>query len=150
MCKLEDELNEVAKEISIDYDLPVPEIELTNRFKSKLGECNRSTKLIRLNRFFCENNEFEAVYDLIKHEMAHFRARGHGDAFKGVCADMGIAHHTHIQHPDCIYEKGKFTYMCPGCGQFIHPFRRLKDGAACGDCCKGVYNLKFKLIDVTA
>ena len=150
MCELEDDLNEFAAEIAKNYDLPVPKVLLTSKFKRVWGKCNANDLVIRMNRFFCENNEFEVVYDLLKHEMAHLRASGHGDAFKGVCADMGILHRTYLQHPDCVTEKGTYTYMCPECGRFYRPFRAYKHSKSCGDCSNGVYNPKFKLIDVTA
>ena len=150
MCKLEDELNEVAQEIAEDYGYPVPIVVLTIRFKRKWGNCNVVTKVITLNRHFCENNTFEAVYDLIKHEIAHLRAPNHGPEFVRACAEMGIPYHTDILHPDCVTEKGKFVYMCPGCGEFFYSFRKWKRSKSCADCSGGYYNPKFKLIDVTA
>lgn len=150
MCELEVELTEVAQEIAEEYGYPMPTVVLTSRFKRVWGKCNYVTKVITLNRFFCENNEFQAVYDLIKHEIAHLRVHNHGPGFAEACNEMGIMPKTYMEHPDAVCVKGKYAYMCQGCGKIFSFHRRLKGVRSCADCSGGHYNPKFKLIDVTA
>jgi len=120
----------------------------TKTFIVATGETkNVMTYKIILNLKFIALNNFDAILEVIRHELAHTKAgakNNHNAIFKKVCREMGNTNpmgvttlHTSI---------GKYVYECPVCGKTITRSKSLRRPHSC--LCAGGdrYNDKYRFV----
>lgn len=116
-------------------------IEYSQRMTSA-GSYTPSQKLIRISRRYHELFP-EELLDTLKHEMIHVLHPSHNAAFKREAARIGAGLRAKT-HP-MLRRPPKFVYRCPGCGH-SYPRQKRFRMASCGDCSRGAYDPRFKLL----
>lgn len=121
--------------------LPSVRIEYSSRMTSA-GSYTPGEKLIRISRRYHELFP-DDLLDTLKHEMIHVLHPSHNAAFKREAARIGASlrakTHTLLRRPP------KYIYRCPGCGH-SYPRQKRFRMASCGDCSKGSFDPRFKLV----
>lgn len=139
------EVLKMVPTICEEYGYDEPQVITSSTMTKALGRCWANKKLIKLNEQFIERNDIEVVTDLLKHEIAHLKFKGHGADFMKECKRMGIKHHTHLEHPDADFVVGIYTYECPVCRKQYGTSKKYKNKKSCGECSPGRYDEQFKL-----
>jgi predicted SprT family Zn-dependent metalloprotease len=142
----EQELVELYDGINRTYwegKLPGARVEWSNRLRIA-GQCfpDAHSPRIVLSRHYHEHFP-EDLEGTIKHEMIHLRYKKHGKRFKAEAKRVGALLHTR-EYPG-LRRKPLYVYTCPAC-QREYVYRRKVKGVACGYCCKGWYQSKYRLI----
>jgi len=117
-----------------------------NRRKRDLGVCSFPKRTIFLSIHYVIRNEYSHIKNTILHEIAHALigpGQGHNKYWKTLAKVIGCR----ILNIDekiakTNMPKGKYRFVCPGCGVTSYIYRRPKynDGYMCRFCkCKDVY-----------
>lgn len=116
-----------------------------------LGTCYHYRKLIRISKFYIENNDVKLVMNTLLHEIAHAylgSGYGHGKEWKTYARSIGCTAQR-VQHNVTIPE-GKIKYACPCCGEVTTRYRKTSKKWACKPCCikhnNSVFSYDFVLL----
>lgn len=113
-----------------------------DRATRRFGHCHYTRKTISLSRRLTSLNEVAVVRNTILHEIAHAllpQGAGHGRVWRKLAVSIGCDGrrlHSAATEP-------KWLAICPGCGHQVK-YQRRRKSLACGRCCKGVYDPRFK------
>ena len=115
--------------------------------KRRFGSCNIKHKRITLSKDLVSLNNVEEVKNTILHEIAHaLRPKCHHDYIWRLTAiSLGCDGGRVYDNNKVITPEKKCVYQCPSCHREIKRFRKSKT-LACGVCCKGKYDEKYKFI----
>lgn len=99
-------------------------MEVSARLKRTLGLCDYSSRSIRVNRFYAENNSEAVVLNTLRHEVAHALTPGHGHDSTWVAAAVRLGCTAkRVCDQDILLPAGRFQAVCPHCRRTYHKHR---------------------------
>src|SRR3990172_6251065 len=127
-------------------EIPEPEFMLSRRMSSSAGYASSKAWQIGISLPYHNKYGWDGeLKNTLKHEMIHLylsmkkRPDSHTSEFKLLCQRLGCSVHAKQMTSRII----KYVYHCPSCKRKY--YYRVKVELACGRCCNGVYNSKYKL-----
>ncbi len=135
----------LTRELMDDHGLHDWKLQFRN-LKRLCGYCRYGTKTIALSKFFVENNDIAAVYDLVKHEIAHALVgpgHRHNHVWKAKARELGCRPVRCAKN--AIMPAGKYQAVCPTCKKQFHMHRRPKHGLS-GYYCRACGQVKGTLV----
>ena len=96
----------------------------------RFGCCNFSKKCITISRIITEKAPYDAVKDVILHEIAHAlagRGHGHNIVWKRVCVAIGAKPQRCYDYEESGIEPPTLNYSatCGGCGKVYQRVKRV-------------------------
>lgn len=155
------ELAECARYYFKEYELDDWTLRYNPRLTSRLGQCDERKQVIELGEQFVELNDFDLVYDTLKHELAHaicttiptaMFEKPHGPCWKANAKRLGVDPRASCNDPRLVMPPPKprkprrqWVGVCLTCGAARTRTRR-RGIKSCGKCSPGVYNEEHRLV----
>jgi predicted SprT family Zn-dependent metalloprotease len=119
-----------------------------NRRKLHMGLCWHYTKVIQLSKYFVLNNDFDAIHDILMHEIAHALLKPgeqHSPKWQALASKLGATPKAMLDMP---IKEHKYVACCKQCKGIFRRYRLPKGKYLyCKDCGKTKGKLRFEVVN---
>lgn len=123
-----------------------------DKTRKTLGRCFHGLMEIRLSVHYVDNNDWDVMDQVARHEIAHALAgyeAAHGPEWQAIAIQCGVTNPSAVcRNPDIKSPEGRYQAVCETCGHRYHRHkitRNMNGGLACRVCCAGTFDSRYAL-----